>query len=142
MMRLRLTAAPIPEDDIQGSFVRWCDLMLPPCVQWTAFPSDGLRTPQGGARLVRLGWKPGWPDWQAVWRGAYYGIEFKRAGNTLSRSKIIRRANGSMRERLGQVERHALLREAGVEDRLVVCTSADEAIAAVRRWGMPARESR
>ncbi len=136
MKPLVVTRPGATEDEIQATFVRWCEIWLLPEVQWTAFPSDGLRTAAGAARLKRLGWKAGWPDWQAVHKGLYHGLEFKRPGRELTISRLLLGRDGKWRERIGQGPRVRMLESAGAKGRIAVVCSVDDAIRWVNDWRM------
>lgn len=50
---------------------------LPRDALWTHFPAGEARTAITGARLKRMGLKPGWPDYLVVSNGRLIGIELK-----------------------------------------------------------------
>ena len=50
---------------------------LPVDALWTHFPAGEARTVITGARLKRMGLKPGWPDYLVVSNGRLIGLELK-----------------------------------------------------------------
>lgn len=47
---------------------------------WTALPFGEKRTPDTGARLKRMGVRPGAPDLLLIWNGRTIGLELKAEG--------------------------------------------------------------
>jgi hypothetical protein len=61
--------------------------LLGPPAQWTTFPAGHVElSERAAAKRARLGLKRGWPD-ILVLHGTLYGIELKRAGEPLSRTR-------------------------------------------------------
>ncbi|MCB5173678.1 hypothetical protein [Microvirga lenta] len=53
--------------------------------QWTHFPAGEVRDEVTGAKLKRMGTKPGWPDFIFVSpEGVFHGLELKREGEGLN----------------------------------------------------------
>ena len=137
MTRFRLRSAMVPEDDIHAAVAKALDLLLLPPAQWTTFPAGGYKLPPAAAaRLARIGLKKNWPDVLVV-HGSVYGIELKRADGRLSRARVVRRKNGSLRMVEGQEDVFPRLRAAGMK--IEVCRSVDEVLAALRKWDVPLR---
>ena len=79
----------------------------------------------------------GWPDFLVLYDWLY-GIELKRHGAQLSKTRIVRTRRGSPRTLVGQADVFPQLRTAGMRD-IAVCYSVEEAIAALERWHIPLR---
>ena len=60
---------------------------LPVDVPYTHFPAGEYRTAATGARLKRMGLKPGWPDYLIQWRGRLVCIELKAAKGSVSEAQ-------------------------------------------------------
>jgi hypothetical protein len=134
----RLTV-PVPsEDDLHESVAKALDTLLMPPAVWTTFPAGGyLLSAKAAARLYRLGMKKSIPD-ILLWYRLPYAIELKKPGGKLSKTTVVRnKRTGRIRIAVGQTERHAELRAAGVI--IGVCYSVDEVLACVAGWGLPVR---
>ncbi len=88
----------ISEDSITFDIAAWLELALVGSgVAWTHFPAGEKRTAKTGAKLKRMGLKPGWPDFQFVvpvrigqgTTGRYVGIEIKKKGGAQRASQKI-----------------------------------------------------
>jgi hypothetical protein len=114
-------------------------LVLTPPVAWNCFPAGHIELDgKQGAKLQRMGLKPGWPDFQLFYRGQPFGIELKRPGQGLSRGGFVRtRVHGQMRWRAGQVEVFAELEAAGW--RLAICHDVVGVRDQLVAWGIPLR---
>ena len=98
----RLVEELQPEDELHASVADALDKLLLPPAQWTTFPAGSVPLPkQYAAKLSRLGLKRGWPDVQVVFGGRIIGIELKRRGGRLSRTRIVRTRRGGLRELVG-----------------------------------------
>ncbi len=114
-------------------------VLLPPSVCWTCFPAGNVPLPpEAAAKLVRFGLAPGWPDLMLAYGGYVRGIELKREGGRLSKTRIVRTPKGRLREVAGQQDVFPRLIAAGFAD-IAVCHSLDEVLAALQRWGVPTR---
>jgi hypothetical protein len=133
----RLTPTVTPEDALHESVADALDvLVLPPAV-WTTFPAGNVPLePRYAAKLARLGLKRGWPD-ILVLHQTLFGVELKRAGGALSRTRMVRARSGGLRVLEGQADVFPRLIAAGM--RIAVCRSVDEVVAALRGWGVPLR---
>ena len=98
----RLVAPVVPEDDLHASVAKTLDMLLLPPAQWTTFPAGSVPLPpQFAAKLARLGLKRGWPDVLVLHR-LLYGIELKRSGAKLSKTRLVRTQRGALRQLDGQ----------------------------------------
>jgi hypothetical protein len=133
----RLIAPVVAEDELHESVARALDLLLLPPAMWTTFPAGSVPLPpQFAAKLSRLGLKRGWPD-VLVLHGQLFGIELKRVGGILSRTRVVRTRSGAVRVLDGQVDVFPRLVAAGMS--IAVCRSVDEVLAALATWQVPLR---
>jgi len=72
-----------------------------------------------------------------VYDGRIHGLELKRAGATLSRTRIVRSRKGNLRVVEGQRDVHPRLLASGMK--LAVCDSLEDVLGAVAAWGIPTR---
>jgi hypothetical protein len=135
--KFRLTAPVVPEQDLHESVADALDKLLLGPAEWTCFPAGSVPLPpQFAAKLARMGLKRGWPD-VLVLSGRLYGIELKRRGGRLSRTKLVRGRSGILREMLGQDVMFPRLEHAGMT--IGVCHSVDEVLAFLASAGVPLR---
>jgi hypothetical protein len=135
----RLTAPAPSEDELHAAVRDALDTFLAPPAFWTTMPAGGyLLSAAARARLYRLGLKTGLPD-VLLWHARRsYGIELKDRDGRLSRTRVVRsKRTGRVRIVVGQQERHAELRAAGME--VAVCRSVDDVLRAVADWRLPVR---
>jgi hypothetical protein len=136
--RFRLTA-PVPvERDIHEACAQALDrLLLPPAFWWT-YPAGATQlSPQQQARYSRIGLKRGLPDlW--ILHQEIYGIELKRRGGSLSKTRIVRTRRGSPRILAGQEDVFPQLLAAGMRE-IAICHSVDEMLLTLQRWQIPLR---
>ena len=137
----RLVAQEPPEDAMQAAVFDAFDvLLLPPAFAW-AMPIGHIKlTPAQAARLKRIGTKPGLPDIMVAYGGSVFGIELKKPGERLSRTRRYRTKRGTLMEVPGQVETFPKLTAAGM--RLAVCRNVDEVLDALAGWRVPLRAHR
>jgi hypothetical protein len=136
--RYRLVEELQPEDELHASVADALDKLLLPPARWTTFPAGSVPLPpRYAAKLARLGLKRGWPDVQIVFGGRIYGVELKRRGGKLSRTRIVRTRRGSLRELVGQEDEFPRLREAGME--IAVCSTVPAVLAFLTAAGVPLR---
>jgi hypothetical protein len=138
--RLKLVAPEPTEEEIHETVARGLDRLLKPPAFWCCYPAGTywLSKP-AAARLSRNGLKPGIPDILIFYYGVY-GIELKTKDGKLTRTRIVHSVrSGRPRAIMGQVEAHALLRQAGAN--IAVCRSLDEVLAQLRAWGIPTWEA-
>jgi hypothetical protein len=135
--RFRLQAPVTPEQDLHESVADALDKLLLPPAEWTCFPAGSVPLPpQFAAKLARMGLKRGWPD-VLILNGQIYGLELKRRGGRLSRTRLVRTRRGGLRELAGQEEVFPRLEAAGMT--IGVCRSVDEVLALLAAWGVPLR---
>jgi hypothetical protein len=126
-----------PEDELHADVAAMLDLMVRPPAVWTTFPAGNVQLPKhAAAKLTRLGLKRGWPDILIV-HGGVYGIELKREGGRLSKTRIVRTRSGAMRVLDGQADVFPRLGLAGMA--IAVCRDKDEVLEALTEWGVPVR---
>lgn len=139
-VKFKLTPAFPPEQDLHESVAKALDRLLLPPAEWTTFPAGSVPLPpQFAAKLARLGLKRGWPD-VLVLHGRMFGIELKRVGGVLSKTRVVRTRSGALRQLDGQVDVFPRLNLAGME--IAVCRSIDEVLDALDVWGVPTRQVR
>lgn len=133
----RLTTPEIPETKFQETVADALDILLLPPAVWFAMPVGHVKlTPAQAAVLSRIGVKRGLPDIMIVY-GGVYGIELKRQGGSMSRTRTVRTRRGGLRILEGQAEVFPRLRRAGMK--IDVCYSLDEVLASLRNWNIPTR---
>jgi len=126
------------ETDIQASVADALDILLLPPAFWFAMPMGHMKlAPAQAARLVRIGAKPGLPDVWFLYDGRPYGIELKRKGGKLSKTKQVRTKRGTLRTIEGQVDVFPKLRASGVT--IAVCESVPSVLKQLAEWGIPLR---
>ena len=136
--RLRLTRPVAPEAQTHEAIVRALDMLLLPPAFHACYPAGHVMlSGQQAAKLYRAGLRRGIPD-ILVWHGgACYGLEVKRPGGTLSRTRAVRTRNGSMRLVEGQRETFDALAAAGMK--IAVVDDVDGALRSLAAWGVPLR---
>ncbi len=136
--QFRLKAVPVPEDSLHEATAKALDLLLLPPAAWSTFPAGNVPLPpEYAAKLFRLGLKRGWPDILVIHGGRIVGIELKRIGGILSRTRTVRTRSGALRVVEGQVDVFARLALAGMI--LEVCETVDDVLAALRKHDVPVR---
>jgi hypothetical protein len=134
----RLRPPVIPEQETHETCAKVFDRLIAPPATWAFYPAGAVQLPPAhAAKLSRMGLKRGWPDF-IVLHGEIYGIELKRHGARLSKTREVRTPSGAPRILIGQVERFPELLAAGMRD-IAVCYSVDDAVAALERWNIPLR---
>lgn len=135
--RLRLTAPALLETDIHEAVAQALDTLLLPPAEWTTFNAGHVKlTGQQASKLKRLGLKRSWPD-ILVLHGQIYGIELKRDGGELSRTKQVRTKRGRLRIIEGQRDVFPRLETAGMT--IAVCESVLDVLSQLAKWGVPLR---
>ena len=110
----RLVAPAPREDDLHEAVAQALAVLVLPPAEWTTFPAGHVKlTGQAAAKLARLGLKRNWPD-VLVLHGVLYGIELKRPGGSLSRTRTVRTRRGGARIVEGQREAFPRLERAGM----------------------------
>jgi hypothetical protein len=136
--RFRLTAPGPSETELHEAVADLLKVgVLLPAV-WTCFPAGNVPLePRFAAKLYRMGLQRGWPDFLVVHDGKVRGLELKKPGEQLSKSRWVRTKRGSLKYVEGQDVVHPQLMDAGMS--LAVCWSIDEVIQALRFWHIPLR---
>ena len=136
--RFRLTPPLVGEQELHEATASAFHRLIAPPAQWAFYPAGAIQlTAAQAAKLVRMGLQRGWPDFLVLYDWLY-GIELKRHGAQLSKTRIVRTRRGSPRTLVGQADVFPQLRTAGMRD-IAVCYSVEEAIAALERWHIPLR---
>jgi hypothetical protein len=134
----RLTAPVAAEDELHEAVVKGLDVLLVPPAVWACYPAGHIAlTGQQASRLARMGLRRGWPDLILIHNGTPFGIELKRQGGKLSRTRTVRTRRGSLPVLEGQRDVFPRLERAGMK--LAVCDSLEAVIASLRAWGVPMR---
>ena len=134
----RLRAPVVPEDDIQTTVAKALDVLLLPPAVWWAMPIGHVQlTGAQAAKLARIGLKRNLPDLFVLHSGILHGIELKRIGGRLSRTRTVRTRNGGLRVLDGQVEAWPVWQAAGM--RLHVARDLDEVLAYLADADVPLR---
>ncbi len=135
----RLTPVVTSEDDIHEQAAKALWKLAPDTVAWTCFPAGNVPLPpEYAAKLSRFGLAQGWPDILIVANGCIYGIELKRQGGRLSKTRLVRTRKGRLREVLGQEEVFPRLIRCGFAG-IGVCHSVTEMLDQLAAWGVPLR---
>lgn len=133
----RLSTPITPEADLHEAVAQALNLLLMPPAEWTTFPAGHVKlTGQAAAKLARLGLKRSWPD-ILVLHDVLYGIELKRVGGQLSRTRSVRTRRGRLRVVEGQRDVFPRLEAVGM--RLAVCDSVDTMLTQLEAWGIQPR---
>jgi len=132
----RLTAPVVPEDELHASVASLLRKLLLPPARWTTFPAGNVPLPpQYAAKLARLGLQRGWPDILVLHDARIYGIELKRPGGGLSKTRTVLTRSGAQRVLEGQADVFPALERAGM--RIAVCRSVDDVVDALVEWRLP-----
>ncbi|HSR76408.1 MAG TPA: hypothetical protein VLN57_07455 [Xanthobacteraceae bacterium] len=132
--------APEPlEHDIHQACAEALDKLLLPPALWFTYPAGASQlSPQQFARHARIGLKRGLPDIWVLYGGVYC-VELKRLGGRLSKTRIGRTRRGGPRVFEGQEDVFPRLLKTGAIEDIALCTSVDELLAQLARWGIPLR---
>jgi hypothetical protein len=134
----RLTVPEPLESDIHEACASALDRLLLPPATWATYPAGAAKlTGAQQAAYSRKGLKRGWPDLLVLYGGSIYGIELKRRGGRLSKTRVGRTRSGAPRIYAGQEDVFPKLEAAGMQ--IAVCHSVDEMIAQLARWQIPMR---
>jgi hypothetical protein len=136
--RFRLTAPIVPEQELHETVATLCQKLIAPPAEWAFYPAGAIPlTAAQVAKLARMGLKRGWPDFLILY-DALYGLELKRLGGKVSRTRLVRTRRGSPRILDGQADVFPRLIAAGMRD-IAICHSTGEVVAALERWRIPLR---
>jgi hypothetical protein len=139
MRPFHLTAPEPLELDIHEALARALDALLPPPAFWACYPAGHVQlAPHETARLARLGLKRGLPD-IIIWYFGTWGLEVKRRGGRLSKTRVGRTRKGSPRILEGQADVFPKLIASGGFAAIGVVHNVDEALAQLASWGIPLR---
>jgi hypothetical protein len=137
----KLTRPEPLEDDLHASVARALDLLLLEPAMWTTIPIGHVKlTGAQAAKLARVGVKRGWMDILVLHPGRPIGLELKRPGSRLSRSRIVPTRKGGRRMVEGQTDVFPRLEASGL--RIFVCSSVEDVLAALKSEGVPMRPHR
>lgn len=135
----RLTAPQPEEIDLQVAVADLLNALVKPPAEWWPMPVGHVQlAPAQAARLSRIGVKRGYPDIFVLFEGRLWGIELKRRGGRLSKTRIARTRRGSPRLLEGQEDVFPRLLAAGVAE-IAVCDDVDQVVTVLRRWKIPLR---
>ena len=136
--RFKLSAPEAVETEIHEACAKFLAACLLPPARWNCFPLGHVSlSPAQLARLQRAGLQAGWPDFLVVFGGLIFGVEIKRKGGVLSKTRTYRTKRGQLRVALGQEETFPQLERAGMK--IAVVRSVDDLMAQLTRWGIPYR---
>jgi hypothetical protein len=134
---MKLPPLTTPEQNIHEAVATLLHRVVLPPAEWTFFPAGAVPLPPRlAAKLYRMGLRRGWPDFIIV-HDRIYGLELKREGGTLSKTRTVRNKRGGVRLLDGQVEVFPRLERAGMV--LAVCRTVDEVLQQLVRWQIPVR---
>jgi hypothetical protein len=136
----KLTMPEASETEIHEICAKALDgpLGLAPPAVWTCFPAGHIKlSPQQAARLSRAGLKRGWPDILIVYEALVFGIELKKRGGKLSKTRVGRTRSGAPRVYEGQQDVFPRLQSAGMA--IAVVDGVEAMLRQCRRWGLPMR---
>ncbi len=137
----RLTRAVTAEVDLHAAVAHALSILLLPSTPWTTLPIGHIKLDgQQAAKFARLGVARNFPDILLFHDDHSFGLELKRSGGTLSKTRLVPTRAGGKRLVEGQAEGFARLEAQGV--RIAVVDSVDAAIAALQAWGVPLRIAR
>lgn len=127
------------ELDVHEARARALDRLLAPPAMWCCYPAGGTElSAQQWSRYARMGLKRGMPDIFIFYRGLW-GIELKRRGGKLSKTRIVRTRQGSPRVLVGQEETFSALLASNGFREIAIAHSVDEMLDHVERWHIPLR---
>jgi len=138
MPPFKLSSWEPKEQDVHESCAKALHHFVLKPAEWTCFPAGHVQlNPAQAARLSRSGLARGWPDFLVVYAGSIYGLEIKRPGMSLSKTRIVHTKRGSPRVLVGQDEMFPRLVAAGMKITLV--EGVKEMLWCLREWGIPLR---
>lgn len=109
--------------------------------KWVPYPAGVTQlSPQQQARYSRFGIKRGMPDIWILYNGIF-GIELKRPGQKLSKTRIVYTKRGSPRILEGQEDVFPELLATGAFRDIAICHSVDEVLGCLDAWGVPHRRA-
>jgi len=113
------------------------NLCLAPPAVWAPYPA-GVTTlsAQQFAQYSRFGLKRGMPDIMLFF-GKVWGIELKRRGGRLTKTRVVHTRRGTPRELIGQAEMHQQLLASEAWGGIEVAYSVDDVCALLDFWKIP-----
>lgn len=137
--RFKLTAPEPLERDIHTACADALDKLLLPPAMFCCYPAGAAQlSPQQQARYTRVGLKRGFPDllifYKLVW-----GLEIKRQGGVLSKTRVTRTRRGTLRVLHGQEEIFPKLIATEAFGDIAIIRSVEEMITQLRAWNIPLR---
>jgi hypothetical protein len=101
-------------------------------------------TGQQAARLARIGTAVGWPDVILLHDGKIMGLELKREGGQLSRTRLVRvrTRSGDIRHKIVEGQTDVFPRLVANGMRIACVSSVPEALRQLEMWGVPLRRWR
>lgn len=137
--KFRLKAPELSEREIHEACASMLDKLLLPPAMWCCYPAGAAQlSPQQQARYSRVGLKRGFPD-ILIFCGHVYGIELKRRGGVLSKTRIVRTKRGAPRILDGQIDIFPKLLATGAFAAINVAYSVDDVVHWLDVWGVPHR---
>jgi hypothetical protein len=132
--------APVPtERDVHEAVAHMLDALLLPPAFWFTYPAGASQlSPQQAARHSRVGLKRGLPDIWILHHGVY-GIELKRDGQWLSKTRTVRTRRGAPRILEGQEDTFPRLIATGAFKAISICHSIDDVLDKLKQWNIPHR---
>jgi hypothetical protein len=128
----------VPEQDLHEAFAEALTRILLPPAEWAHYPAGSVPLPpEYAAKLYRMGLKPAWPDFLFVHAGIY-GIEMKRVGGVLSKTRMVKTRSGRPRMVEGQSDVFPRLLAAGFTA-IEVCSSVEAGLRQLAAWDVPLR---
>lgn len=85
-----------PEFRLQCAVAGQLRFRAMPGLYWTALPFGEKRTAETGARLKRMGVRPGAPDLLLIWQGRTIGLELKAEGGRLTDTQRATQADWTL----------------------------------------------
>jgi hypothetical protein len=136
---LRLVAPEPSERDIHVTVADLLDVCLGPPALWMPYPAGVTTlTARQHAQYSRFGIKRGVPD-ILIFYNRVWGIELKRRGGRLSKTRVARTRSGAPRILVGQDEMFDKLLGTGAWGAIEVAHSVDEVIDLLDFWDIPRR---
>jgi hypothetical protein len=133
----RLTAPEPSEREVHEACAKLLDKVLLDPARWCSYPAGAsVLSPQQAARHIRIGLKRGYPDIM-IFYGGIYGIELKRRGAKLSKTRIGLTRSGASRIYEGQEDVFPQLLATGAWRDIVICHSTSEVLDQLVAWNIP-----
>jgi hypothetical protein len=129
----------MPEATFQEQVAQMADRLIAPPAVWCAYPAGMIELSAAqAAKLIRAGLRRGWPDFLLIHAGRIYGMELKKIGGKLSKTRTVRFPSGAPRILEGQEDVFPRLERAGMQP-IAICRTIDEVERQWRAWRIPLR---